>query len=393
MTESAIKVGIPVSLTGQFSLQGAQTLAGLCAWASDVNRSGGMNVGGRKTPVEIVCRDDGSRRNRAQAITEQLITGDRADLLVGPYSSVLTNAAAGVARSQGKLLWNQGGASPLVYRQGNPWIVGTLTPADEYFAGLLPMVREACPGASTVGIVRAATGAFPRDVALGVERSADGLGFSEILSFQFNPAAAGFGEILHAACGASPDALVVAGRFQNDLDIAELLVDAAPSVGAVAVVAAGLDAFRERLGAMAGDFIGPSQWEPDAVHKVDFGPGVDEVRASLRRAGHPVIDYPMAQAYAVGVVIQRCVHECGSLDDAELRKAAAGLDFTTFYGRFRIDADTGRPVGKPALLVQWREGRKVIVWPTERRTDRVAYPWRPQDSPSHSSAPFHKASP
>ena len=382
-----IKAGIPVSLTGQFSLQGRQTLVGIRAWADDVNRGGGLAVGSCKSPVELVWQDDGSHPDIVRAITARLITGDRVDLLIGPYSAVLTNTAAEVAQSHGKLLWNQGGASPLVYRRGNPWVVGTLTPADEYLAGLLPAVREACPGASTVAIVRAATGAFPRDVAAGVERAASALGFRIVLSLRFDPAlrqaqdeAEEFGEIVRAVRRAAPDVLVVAGRFQNDLKIAELLAESATLMGAVAVVAAGVDAFRERLGDRAENFIGPSQWEPDAALRqaqdVDYGPVVAEVQASLRRAGHPVIDYPMAQAYAVGVVIQRCIEECGSLADVALRRAAASLDFTTFYGRFRIDADTGRPTGKPALLVQWRQGRKAIVWPPELRQERLACPWR-----------------
>ena len=37
-----IKVGIPVSLTGQFQVQGKHALAGLQAWANDVNKSGGI---------------------------------------------------------------------------------------------------------------------------------------------------------------------------------------------------------------------------------------------------------------------------------------------------------------------------------------------------------------
>ena len=115
----------------------------------------------------------------------------------------------------------------------------------------------------------------------------------------------------------------------------------------------------------------------------DYGPTVADVQASFDSlrikegfARHTVVDYPMAQAYAVGVVIQRCVEECGSLDDFALRQAAASLDFTTFYGRFRIDSETGRPVGKPVLLVQWQRGRKVIVWPPEYRTEMLACPWR-----------------
>ena len=372
-----IRVGIPVSLTGQFSLQGLQCLQGIRAWADDVSSSGGMAFGERKEPVELVWRDDCSRRDQARAITGSLIVDEGVDLLVGPYSAVLTNAAAEVARAHGKLLWNQGGASPLVYEQGNPWVVGVLTPADRYLAGLLPAVREACPEAATVGMVRASRGAFPRDVVSGVERSAAKLGFRTVLSSTFDASAGCFDEAVADICHASPDVLVVAGRFQNDLKLAEQLANAQPSIGAVAVVAAGVDAFRERLGELAENFMGPSQWEPDAVHNrgqhMDFGPSVAGVRESLGRA---VIDYPMAQAYAVGVVMQRCVEESGSLDNALLRKTAAALDFTTFYGRFRIDAATGRPVGRPALLVQWQGGRKQVVWPPELRTATLVYPWR-----------------
>ena len=371
-----IKVGIPVSLTGQFSLQSAQSLAGIQSWADDVNRSGGMIVGRSRFPVEVVWHDDESRRDKVRVITERLIVEDEVDLLAGPYSAVLTNAAAKVAHLHAKLLWNQGGASPLVYQRGNPWVVGVLTPADEYLAGLLPAVREVCPEAATVGIVRAATGAFPKDVSAGVERTASRMGFRVLLLPEFDAETGNFPEVVESICRATPDVLVAVGRFKNDLDLAELVAEAAPDLGAVAVVAAGVDAFRERLGELAECFIGPSQWEPDVGYVVDYGPSAAQVQDSLRRSGHPVIDYPMAQAYAVGVVMQRCVEECCGLGDVELRRVAASLDFTTFYGRFRIDADSGRPTGKSSLLVQWRTGKKRIVWPPEHRNERLAYPWR-----------------
>ena len=367
-----------MSLTGQFSLQGSQTLAGIRAWADELNAMGGLTVGCSRRRLELIWHDDKSRRESVRGIAEQLILESRVDLLVGPYSAVLTNAAAEVARAHGKLLWNQGGASPQVFQQGNPWVVGVLTPADDYLTGLLPAVREVAPNISTVGILRASTGAFPRDVASGVERSARELGIRVVLSQSFDPEGEDSGGLIDAVRSAAPEVLVVVGRFQNDLALAELLAEAAPNVGAVAVVAAGVDAFRERLGDRAEGFIGPSQWEPSAGYAADFGPSVEEVRASLKRSGHPVIDYPMAQAYAVGVVIQRCIEESGSLEDGALREAAASLDFTTFYGRFRIDAETGRQVGKPSLLVQWRKGRKVIVWPPEDRQERLAHPWRRQ---------------
>ena len=372
-----IKIGIPVSMTGQFELQGKQTLSGVRAWAEDVNLAGGLAVGRRQMPVEMIWHDDGSRRDKVRAITESLIAENRVDLLIGPYSATLSNAAADVAQAHGKLMWNQGGASPQIYQRGNPWVVGTLTPADEYLAGLLPAVREACPEAATVAVARASTGAFPRDVIRGLKATAEQLEFRIVQSLQFDAETYDFGEIADALCNARPDVVVAAGRFQNDLSLGCLLAERATPTGAVALVAAGVDAFRERLGKSTENFIGPSQWEPEAVSSVDYGPTVAEVQDALRRAGHSVVDYPMAQAYAVGVVIQRCVQESGSLEDGELRLVAGRLDFTTFYGRFRIDAETGRPVGKPALLVQWKQGRKVVVWPPEHRTQTLAYPWRP----------------
>jgi branched-chain amino acid transport system substrate-binding protein len=40
------------------------------------------------------------------------------------------------------------------------------------------------------------------------------------------------------------------------------------------------------------------------------------------------------------------------------------LDFTTFYGRYRIDPRTGRQLGHRMPVVQWQGGRKVVIWPS-----------------------------
>ena len=149
-----LKAGISVSLSGQFQVQGKQSLVGLQTWADDVNRSGGMIVDprGRPLPVSVVYYDDASESDPARQATVRLITRDRVDLLFGPYSSVLSRAAAEVAEAHQRLLWNQGGADDDIYQQGFRWLVGVLTPASGYLAGLLPLVRQADPEAATVGL-------------------------------------------------------------------------------------------------------------------------------------------------------------------------------------------------------------------------------------------------
>jgi branched-chain amino acid transport system substrate-binding protein len=141
-------------------------------------------------------------------------------------------------------------------------------------------------------------------------------------------------------------------------------------------VAAPIQQFRDALGRDAEGFIGPSQWEPNAGYEADYGPAAGLVIASLSRLGPEPVDYPMVQAYAAGLVAQRCLEEAGDLEPATLRAAAARLDFSTFYGRFKIDPDTGRQVGRSGVVVQWQQGRKVVVWPPEQRQARMVYPWR-----------------
>ena len=374
----SIKVGIPVSLTGQFRTQGKQALAGLQAWAEDANMAGGIvaNRFGVFSPVSVVHYDDTSSPAHVREVTERLIAMDHVDLLMGPYSGVLAQAAAQVAEGYGMLLWNQGGASDDVYRRGNRWVVGILTPASEYLAGLLPMVRENDPRAATIAILRASSGEFPRAVTFGVERAAKELGFRVVLLREYDPSQTDFGEIVGLVQRVRPHVLVAVGRIENDLGLARELADRRPAIGAVAVVATPIQQFQDALGAEAERFLGPSQWEPGTNSPGDYGPSSREVLESLGRRGHADPDYPMVQAYAAGLVAQRCVEAAGTLESAALRETAGALDFSTFFGRFKIDPASGRQIGRSVVIVQWQGGRKVVIWPPERSQSQLQYPWR-----------------
>ena len=375
-----LKAGIPVSLSGQFQVQGRQALAGLQAWAEDANRAGGVKVGhsdaGRL--ISIVYYDDASKTAQARQATERLITSDRVDLLFGPYSGVLALASAQVAEGHGRLLWNQGGASDTIYQRGFKWVVGVLTPASRYLAEWLPLIRGADPNADSLAIVRASTGAFPKAVTSTVESQAARLGFKISLLREFEPSINDFNAVLDEVERVRPDLLLGVGRIQNDLLLAGQLARRELGLKGVAVVAAPIQQFRDHLGEAADGFVGPSQWEASGNYPRDYGPTSAEVMASLQDKGYRTVDYPMAQAYAAGLVAQRCVDEAGTLEDSALRETAGRLDFSTFYGRFKIDPVTGCQFGRSTVLVQWQQGRKVIVGPPDQRQAPIVYPWRNQ---------------
>ena len=386
---TSIKAGIAVSLTGQFRNQGRQALAGLQAWAEDVNQAGGLAVAGRRLPVSVAHYDDASLTDGARQATRQLIIHDRVDLLFGPYSSGLARAAAVVAAEHGRTLWNQGGAAAEIHQPGRR-VVGILTPAGQYLAALPGLVRQAAPEAATFAIVRCSAGVFPCQVSDGLEAAALALGFRKTLHLEYPPDKTDFSAMVDEVERVQPDLLLAVGRIRHDLALAGEVARRRPGgrmLLVAAAVAAPVQEFRDALGDQAEGFIGPSQWEPPPAAPAegdlspaggapDYGPAAAQVMRSLeresRRAGGLAVDYPMAQAYAAGLVAQRCVAEAGALEDASLWRAAIGLDFSTFYGRFRIDPETGQQVGRSVAIIQWQWGRKAIIWPPEQRQADIA---------------------
>ena len=375
MPPAAITAGISASLTGQFATQGTQALAGLAAWAEYANAAGGLTIAGRRHPLVLRHYDDASRADHARRNTARLLDTDRVHLLFGPYSAGLTAAAAEIAAARQRLLWNHGGAGDAVYSQYPGHIIGILTPARRYLVALPTVARIAYPNARTLALARVDTGAFARQVCDGAETAAQQLGFETTLRLTYPPNTTDFAPIARQIAAAAPDVLVAVGRIRHDIALARALAAARPAVGLAAVVATPIAAFAQALGTDADGFIGPSQWEPPAagiastldVSAPDVGPPLDTALTLLQRAAanHAVpVDYPMAQAFAAGLVAQRCLSDAGTTDDAALRAAAARADFTTFYGRFRIDP-TGRQIGRSVALVQRQNGRKVIVWPPQ----------------------------
>ena len=373
-----IKAGISASLSGQFHTQGRQALAGLRAWVEDVNRTGGIRVGQRRRQVELVHCNDQSLAAGAKEATRRLIAKDRVDLVFGPYSSGLAGAAAAVTAEHQQVLWNQGGADAM-YRPDRR-IVGILTGARHYLMPLPRLVRMANPTASAFAIVRCSAGAFPKLVSEGMQAEALRQGFTQVICREFSPGHLDFSQLSGDVTRANPALLLVVGRIRHDILIARDLVSRwqrATRPAATAVVAAGIDRFQAELGADAEGFIAPSQWEPPAPEAVEqmpdtyFGPDPLQVMESLGRASEAAgglpADYPMAQAYAAGLVAERCVLEAGNLDPAELWQVAGTLEFHTFFGRFKIDPLTGRQVGHSMPLVQWQQGRKVVIWPPEKQ--------------------------
>src|SRR5512145_1656444 len=84
-----IRIGLSLSLTGPTSPAGKQVQAGLEIWRDDVNAKGGL----LRRPVQLVYYDDQGSPANAPGIYAKLMSVDKVDLLIGPYSTNVIAAA------------------------------------------------------------------------------------------------------------------------------------------------------------------------------------------------------------------------------------------------------------------------------------------------------------
>src|SRR5207253_5589000 len=68
----AVKIGAVVPLTGRYGAGGAQVRAGYDIAVEHINAGGGVSMGGRKVPLELVLLDDESDATKTVARLESL---------------------------------------------------------------------------------------------------------------------------------------------------------------------------------------------------------------------------------------------------------------------------------------------------------------------------------
>src|SRR5215472_14106922 len=84
-TSNPIKIGVSLSLSGDFSDDGKAFQQGYQLWADTINANGGLL--GRAVQMDIVS--DASDPDQVQTNYQKLINVDHCDLVFGPYSTLL----------------------------------------------------------------------------------------------------------------------------------------------------------------------------------------------------------------------------------------------------------------------------------------------------------------
>jgi branched-chain amino acid transport system substrate-binding protein len=94
-----IKIGINAPMTGDIPKVGEGTKFAAQMWLEDIKAAGGLEVGGKKYPVELVIEDNESKAESAVKVNTKMITEDEVLVIVGPQSSKQAIPAGEVANN------------------------------------------------------------------------------------------------------------------------------------------------------------------------------------------------------------------------------------------------------------------------------------------------------
>src|SRR5215831_18543878 len=214
--KTEVAVGLSISLSGKFRLQGQQALQGIRLWQAYINAQGGIAVRtGENRSVRLIWYDDRSQISFARKNVLQLVREDKIAILLGPYSSSLTMAVVEIAEEYKKVLWNYGGTSDEIFRHGWRYLVGVASPATDYLRALPRWLAEESPSLSRICVLYSGRGAFGWQVGRGILESALGVARHSVHLVPINVPWENHDVILGVLFGIAPEVVVLSGSFQD----------------------------------------------------------------------------------------------------------------------------------------------------------------------------------
>jgi len=359
-----IKFGASVSLSGKYAQTGEHFRRGYELWRKHVNAAGGLL--GRQ--VEFTIYDDKSDPTTGVRLYEKLITDDKVDFVLGPYSSAVTFAVSNVTEKYKYPMLAAGASSSKIWEGGHRYVFMTVAPGETYLDGAIDIAAKR--GLKRVAIINADS-LYTKTFAEAAVQKVKAAGMEVVYHGSYPQDATDVSALLTQMKAAKPDVVLSGTYFQDATLIARQMSAFDINVKILAqTVGPSLPQFSTSLGPLANGISGASQWE--AIPTLKY-PGIDRFVADFQKDYGYIPTYQAAESYGAMQVFEAAIKKVGSTDREKIRDAIAGLEVLTIFGPYKVD-DKGVQVAKKALLVQWQKGERKVIWPEDIAPDRIVLP-------------------
>jgi branched-chain amino acid transport system substrate-binding protein len=374
---STIKIGISLSLSGDFSADGQAFQQGYNLWAGDVNKAGGL-LG---HPVKLIVKSDASDPTQVVTNYQSLISTDHVNLTFGPFSSLLTLPAAKAVSRYGYAMVEGAGGAPSVFQAGLHNVFDVALPVANSLVPFATWVSS-LPKSSRPKTVAYVTSNDPFTepqipVAQAIMSKA---GIKTVYYKVFPAEVTDFTSIADAVASAKPDVVILGGTDvptvsafmqsfeQSGFSPKAFIATAGPDQGAAFIKAVGA--------ANADGMMVPNSWYGLAANAQSRAMVAEYIK---KYGGTPAgVNGDVAEAYAVGQVVAAAVKATGGFVNSKIiTYLHSGVKINTVLGGAQFNS-LGENPQMTAYTFQWQgtKGNKFVqVNPTnDPNSVKIEYP-------------------
>ncbi len=370
--DKVIKLGCAISFTGAESRTGKLYRDSYDMAVKQINENGGVKVGNQTYKLKIVYYDDKSDPTESSKLVEKLISEDKVDFLLGPYSSGITIPNSIVAQRYKVPMIEGGGASGKIFSRGNKYIFGTLPPAGQYFKSTLEMLKTFNPAPKTIAILYS-DDKFDISVAEGTKKLAEEMGFKVALYEKYAEHATDFNSILTKIKADKAEAVLVAGHTEESLNFTQQAKELNVSPKFISMTVGPSEAdFRKSLGKNAEYICGVASWSTQMNFNGYLFKDTRDFVKMFKAEYKYDPDYHNASAIADVAIFKNAIEQAGSLDKEKVRDAIAATKLGTIYGN--VEFSSNGQIKGTSVVLQILGGEIYQVYPNGSKKPVYPFP-------------------
>ncbi|MSP76380.1 MAG: twin-arginine translocation pathway signal protein [Rhodospirillaceae bacterium] len=378
MAQDKIKIGYAISKTGPNA--GGATITQIPnyeMWVKDVNAKGGLMIGGKRVPIEVVEYDDRSNSEEAVRAVERLVTQDKVDLLFPPWGTGLNLAVGPVFNKYGypQLAFSAvtDRAPDLVKRWPNSfWMLGTSTQYVDSLVGLLKKLRDEKKIGDSIAMISIADG-FGIDLSQAARKGFTDAGFKLAYDKSYPIGTQDLSPLIGEASRSGADTFVAFSYPPDTMALTEQskVASYAPKVMFLGV-GVGFPMYAQRFGANAEGIMSLGGWSKDNASTLAYAKKHEEMfKRGPDRWGSQI-------GYSSLQMLEQAIERVGKIDRAAIIKELQTGTFDTVLGKVKLVDNMMKD--NFWLIGQWQDGFFTGVAPQRAGVGTVVVPkpaWKP----------------
>ncbi len=371
--------GSAIGHTGKFAREGTNLKRAYDFWAAAVNAQGGIEVAGKKYPVEIIYYDDKSDPQTTTKLVEKLITGDKVDLIFGPFSSDCVGPSSTITEKYKVPMLEAAGNAGTLFTRGFKYLFCTLRNADDLADPYMRLLARQNPKPKTIAVI-APKAPFYLSSAKGFKTYAAKYGFEVVHDETYPVEMEDITPILQKVKAKNPDILCVGSHTLVAMTVMRQSkqIDFNPKAYCFSFGTLTPE-FAKELGKDAEYILEYHYNSPKAPFKDPvLGTSGQFIESFHKKFGiYP--DSTQSCAVAGGIAFQVAIQRAGVTPPlteekrVKVREEMAKLNIATGAGPVKFDA-TGLNIGNPLSISQIQKGKPVCVDPADWAEAPFVYP-------------------